>query len=588
MGGKRKKRPGGGARPPVARPGEAAGAPGAPAPPAPATAAPSATGPTTAAPAADRWWADWRLLLVVAAAVVACVPVWLPRYFPCMDGPQHVLFAHMRLHFADEAFGFARFFTQNPTQISPILGDWLLRAFLALGLSPPLALKALLTLWIAGTAAAAAWAASWRRREGVTLAVAALLTVPGIALGMGFVEFLLSLPLALAALGVVLRGPALGPGRLVAVGVLALASILAHPFTLVVLLPALAAAAWATGALRPRLVAALLPAVAVGTWAFFAHVGAPARVTQPTVWAPFGDSLRTLAFEGFGALAPTGLVGLVGTAALLGPAAVAAARAGGRASRLLLGIAALYAVLTVATPSSTFNWALFHHRFVPLVWLVALAAAGGAAPPRWLGRLGLAVALVALVAQVVVAARVNLGFDTGLREYVAAAAHVPRASRLLPLNFDPRGASQHRLIRPYLHAWAYVMMERGGMTPYVFATHPEHAFHFRDRPKAPTEFLDQSYSCARAGVAPGTAACRDFQQRRLAAYASRARAFDAVLAWSPPAELRPALEGAGLAPVAETPRAAVYRRAAGTPPRPAAPPAPAAPAPPAAPLSSGP
>ena len=155
----------------------------------------------------------------------------------------------------------------------------------------------------------------------------------------------------------------------------------------------------------------------------------------------------------------------------------------------------------------------------------------------------------------------NLLLDGSLREYASAAPFVPRASRLLPLNFDPRGASEHRLIRPYLHAWAYVLMERGGMTPYVFATLPAHAFHFRDRPKVPGEFLDQGYSCERVGLGPGTAQCDAFHLRRLEAYADRAAAFDAVLTWEAPAELRPLLQAQGFELRHQGARLAVYGRA---------------------------
>jgi hypothetical protein len=295
--------------------------------------------------------------------------------------------------------------------------------------------------------------------------------------------------------------------------------------------------------------------------ALLSHVGAPTPVVQPTVWASFEESLRTLGMDGFGGLAPTGLLGLAGVAAVLATSGVASWREGGRPSRVLLLGAGAYALLTLATPSSALNWALLHHRFVPLVWLLALVALGGAATATRTARIGLGVAGLALGAQTAVATGMNLRLDANLREYAAAAPFVPRASRLLPLNFDPRGESRHRMIRPYLHAWAYVLMERGGMTPYVFATLPAHAFQFRDRPKAPGEFLDQTYSCARAGLGPGTAACEAFHRRRLEAYADRASLFDAVLTWEAPAELGPLLQAQGFELRHQSARLAVYARA---------------------------
>ena len=392
--------------------------------------------------------------------------------------------------------------------------------------------------------------------------MAGLLTVQGLALGMGFFEYLLSLPLAIAALGVVLRGPKLPWQRLGLLGALALGSELAHPFTLVALLPALAVVAWARRATAWRVGLSLLPAVVVAAVTFTSHVDAPTPVTQPTVWTPLGESLRTLAMDGFGGLGPTGLVGLAGMVALLLLGAASAWRDGGWASRMLLLCAVLYAILTIATPSSALNWSLFHHRFVPLVWLVASVALGGATPSTRSALLGLGLAGLALLAESVIATTKNLEIDRSLREYASAAPLVPRASRLLPLNFDPRGESEHRLIRPMLHAWAYVLMERGGMTPYVFATLPSHAFHFQDRPKAPGEFLDQSYSCERAGLGADTPQCEAFHRRRLETYASRATAFDAVLTWKAPAELRALLESSGFEQRHQAEHVAVYLRTA--------------------------
>ena len=218
----------------------------------------------TPSPAAhgDHARARWIALVVVTATAAVLVPIWGVRFVPSTDGPQHLLAAHVAVHYGDPAFDYARWLVPSST-LTPILGDRALRGLLRLGLPPWRANQVLLSLWIVGFAAASAYLLSWRRREGAFLAVPALLLVHGFLQGMGFLGFLLSMPLALTALGLLLRGPVRGGWRAVALGALLLAAVLAHPFAIVVMAPLLLLLTWASGSSWLLVGAATTPSLAV-------------------------------------------------------------------------------------------------------------------------------------------------------------------------------------------------------------------------------------------------------------------------------------------------------------------------------------
>jgi len=493
---------------------------------------------------------------VAFAAVVACVPVWLSARLPTMDGPQHLLLAHMAARFDDPAYGYVRFFDRNPSHMPPTLGDLVLHGLFSAGVPAPTAQKLYVTLVIALLAAAVAYACAYRDARNTFFAAPVMLTVHGLALGMGFFEFLLSIPFGVAALGVALRGGGTGSLRrgLACAALLAL-SVLAHPFVCAALLPAFGLVAWGQ---RQRPVAAmlpLLPALGIAAALFLTQAGVAREIT-PTAWTPWVEGLGVLAFDGFRGVASTGLVGLLGALVVVGPGAVAAFRSRERLLLCLLALAGIYAVATVVLPGAAFNWALLQHRFVPLFWIAAVLVAAQAPLPY--PRVLVGVSMLFLCAQSFLVARKYAVIDRGLADYVSGAEAIPRAARLLPLDFAPRGESEHWLIRPYLHAWAWPVMERGGMTPYVFATLPIHAYQFHDRPPAPPEFIDLSYSCAQHGIAGRTPECEAFHAGRLRAFAKLSDPYDAVLTWKAPAELRPLLEARGFRLAHQGAHSAVY------------------------------
>lgn len=355
-----------------------------------------------------------------------------------------------------------------------------------------------------------------------------MLLVHGLALSMGFFEFLLSIPLGIAAFAAIRQGRA----RLA--GLLFFLSVLAHPFTVMALVPAVAAVAWMGK--RPYTLLAPIPALAVVAFTILSHRSTGA---QPTVWSPWSYGVESLAFDGFSGLAATGWIGLVGVLAVAVPGVWRARR--DREARVFLLIAVSYGAAAVFAPSAAFDWALLQHRFVPFFWIFLLLVAAAGRLPRWLP----VVPVVALCLQCALASGAQATVAEGIEDYVVGARAVPRGARLLPLVFDPRGESPHFLVRPYLHAWAWVLIERGGMTPYVFATGPIHRFLFKQRPLAPPEMLDQFFDCERHGIAANSPACIDFQHRCLAECANAATDYDAVMTWRAPIALSSLLEARG-------------------------------------------
>jgi hypothetical protein len=98
----------------------------------------------------------------------------------------------------------------------------------------------------------------------------------------------------------------------------------------------------------------------------------------------------------------------------------------------------------------------------------------------------------ALAAAVVLAA-VNLGYvgwhlekdNAWMERYRAVVAQVPRGARVLPIYTRPKAT-----ILPLEHAAAYVLLDRDGLIPYLFAGNrgdPMSYFDFNRRPYAPVE-----------------------------------------------------------------------------------------------------
>lgn len=77
---------------------------------------------------------------------LSVVPLWLFRYVPLTDAPNHLLAAFIAVHYTDPRFSFSRYFTLDLTPRSNILGHYVMIALLRLGISPEDTLRLLATL----------------------------------------------------------------------------------------------------------------------------------------------------------------------------------------------------------------------------------------------------------------------------------------------------------------------------------------------------------------------------------------------------------------------------------------------------------
>ena len=92
-----------------------------------------------------------RRLWLAGITFLSIVPLWLFRYVPMTDAPNHLLAAFIAVHYTDPRFSFARYFTLDLTPRSNILGHYIMILFLRLGVSPEATLRLLATLIVLAT-----------------------------------------------------------------------------------------------------------------------------------------------------------------------------------------------------------------------------------------------------------------------------------------------------------------------------------------------------------------------------------------------------------------------------------------------------
>src|SRR5712664_372383 len=231
---------------------------------------------------------------VALVAVAAAVPLWSSTFLPFQDAPQHVAAVRVLADYGDATFGFQRWFEVDLRR-SQYLGFYLPAAALAKLVGPQAACRIVLTL-IVFALPAACWLLlrSFGRDTRLSVfAPAAFHTVP---LYMGFFNFVISVPVAIAAVALVERE--LGaPSRSRAVLLAAIAAALfwLHPSAVAFVLGAAAVLAVTAGNPRPRMaraMAPLVPACALfAGWAALAHPARPDAGGDRPFWQPFREQL---------------------------------------------------------------------------------------------------------------------------------------------------------------------------------------------------------------------------------------------------------------------------------------------------------
>ena len=418
---------------------------------------------------------------VALVAVAAAVPLWSSTFLPFQDAPQHVAAVRVLADYGDATFGFQRWFEVDLRR-SQYLGFYLPAAALAKLVGPQAACRIVLTL-IVFALPAACWLLlrSFGRDTRLSVfAPAAFHTVP---LYMGFFNFVISVPAAIAAVALVeceLRAPSRGRAVLLAVGATALFWL--HPSAVAFLLGA--AAVLAVTSARPwrRMARAMMPllpaAVLLGGWAAVAHVARPDADGSRPFWQPFGDQLLDIGRFGnvlvghSDELFALAMISLWFAAAILrGPRALPE-----RWWRLPVVGALILAAYLVTPVGVGYAWYI-HTRALPFLGFIALASTVLARRRLTAGLLAAAAALqIGYAARLVAVYRAfDAEADRASFQQVLRAAEPGR--RLVSLMFERR--SRWFQFDPYMHFGMYYEVERGGRARYNFAEVPWTPIRFR-------------------------------------------------------------------------------------------------------------
>jgi hypothetical protein len=462
-------------------------------------------------------------------------PLWIGRFLPLLDLPQHLAITTILLHSDDPAWQLAAYFEPQRGELTPYWVHYLALELLGRAMPVDVAARVLLTLYVF----ALPWAAMAMARALGRPPALGLLATPlalNANLYYGFIAYcwsVVALLWALALLARQLDAPraALGAG----LGLLAAALFFTHVQSFAFLLLAAAVLVVRGGAaphppdppraLRQRdsgshAAAALVRSAPVWTRALRAWPLAPATLVLFLPWLYLSTTNRPEAERYFPGLddpspkyeAPlqrlTGLPGAVagsyqdGTDGWLlaawavggGPAGRGGragtnrgargpdTRAAGRephdpAARGGVALAVAALACYFALPISIQGQWNIAPRFA---WIAALLLPCLLRwPPPWLPAATLALA----AATAANAAWHHVRFDREAGPFDRALATLPRGARVLGLIYDPRGQVLERW--PYLHFEQYAVVHGGGMAAHSFAANAPLPVRLRPEARMP-------------------------------------------------------------------------------------------------------
>ena len=428
--------------------------------------------------------------MALLTGVASAVPLWVGRFVPLLDLPQHLAVVAVLRHRADPAWGFAPFFEVEWGEFTPYWTHYLAVWVLSLLVSIETASR----LYLTGYALAFPWAGIVLCRAFGRSPWLGLLAAPlafNTNLYLGFVSYCTAVLLLLGLLAVFERGLARSTRRAaptlvfgaallffthVQVFVFLVMAALALAITragltwrgrLLSLLPLAPAT---LGLLLPWAYQQLLASRAGGRYTF----GRPGRLrasfqSPAEAVGDLPDAMAGAFQDGSDALILAGWAGLV---------VLAARGAASRRHRALLPAALALGAYFLAPMSIAGQWNI-GPRFALLAALLLLPALRASGKRAMV--IGFAAAALAALGSIN-AARQHAAFDREAGEMDEAIAAIPRGVRVFPLVFDPRG---HVLEGwPYLHAGQYAMVRRGGMTSANLGRVPVFPVRLRDL-KAP-------------------------------------------------------------------------------------------------------
>ncbi len=470
--------------------------------------------------------ATWmRILAAVLPLVSLAAALAIPDHLPFVDFPQHVALVSIWSHFDDPARGLAARYEVNLA--TPYLTGYLIARFIAPFVGDEAAVRTVLFLSVAAIPVATLVVLRAYRRP-QELAIVTFTVAFSWMTFMGFVEFIVAVPMIIAAAGVshcLDRWRWAFPALIVlAIGAFA-THALALPMLVLVSVGGMLGPGWRGRVVRGAI--ALLPAIALATaWAITRArtispdpmpftMGSPAaRLAVPRY--VFGSDIadaRVVALTA--AVVALWLAGLLlarreaepppveprahapGSAVAAPGAAVAAPRAPGRlravarraaavlARRPLLGptlaAAAGYALVPLTALDAYGLW----QRFAPIAFALGVGLAPW--PRRTLPRLMLTAALVIVAtASSIATVPQSLAFDRQIAGLDAIVQQLPPGKRLFYDEPDVRPAGVG--VDALRHLGAEYLALRGGDISYNFTMFP----HLTIRDRLPRTLATQS------------------------------------------------------------------------------------------------
>lgn len=443
-------------------------------------------------------------LLLLALCAGSIVPLWYVDYPPIQDLPQHLAAIRVLHDFDDPALGFARYFEIDLFR-TQYLAYYLAADWLAYLLNVELANRVLVSVSLVATPYALRALLSALGRD-PRLCVLCLPLLYNAHLILGFLNFLLSIPLAIYGLALAVRQRrAPTRGRALGLALVSLVCFYCHvvPFALLGLGVGLIALqrrpadiALSLLPLAPSGVAALvwLAHSPAGQATLTAATGAesgPKPMFQPPQRALSelprwmtdvlsGDLDRQLLYVWAGVVGLCLIASLLG--GLLGATSDAPDRVGRSLARRLSLLSPLCALSYFVAPTS-YDWIWpIAQRFPLLCALLSLIAIGRLPRPLAHG--------VVLAGALLGAAHfhfIGTAFSAFDREEVGdfeeALAHIPKGQRVVGLIFDRH--SRHVAFSPFIHFVAYYQARKGGAVMFTFADFPQSPFRFVETNRPP-------------------------------------------------------------------------------------------------------
>ena len=436
--------------------------------------------PTPAPRRTQRWGAA---ALVVVLCAMAVAPVWLVRYPPLLDYPNHLARAHVILHLHDPAYKFSEFYGTE-WDVYPYLTAELLLLGLLRVLPVDAASRVFLSL-CALLVPLSAWFFLRQANPGEDAqAVWAALLAHGYFFLLGFVQFELGLAVCFLGLGLWLRWLHRPRAALwLLCGVVFTAGYFTHlvPFCVAGLVVTVYALLARRG-LRKLLL----------SWLMFL----PGALCYLRIWWTMGGRSAELQMhdlservEGLAAFAH-GYSSWLDAATLAGLAAFLVAgkwrNARWRWNTRWAGVTAFLVVAYWVLPWGYGEGGYLYHRLLPVIFVLLLALGR-------MGSRGWKLAPLALLFFALRTASVTQNFRAAqgpLHALANSFALTPAGARVLPI---VNAEEEDIILRPYAHFWAYGVVQRGWYSPYLTATPGFVALRLRYAPYAPTGFWDTEY-----------------------------------------------------------------------------------------------